>query len=44
MGLSQIFELKHMLTIDMEFDAPKVAELAHDSECHCGEAEVPVKG
>ena len=43
-GLSQTFGLNRMLTIGMEFAAPKVAERAHDSECYCREAEAPIKG
>lgn len=43
-GLSQIFELNRMLTIGVEFAAPKLAERVHDSEFYFREAEAPIKG
>lgn len=43
-GLVANIRLNRMLTIGMEFAAPKDAERAHDFECYCREAKAPVKG
>ena len=43
-GLSQIFLVNGLLTTSGEIAAPNVAERSHDSECHCRQAEAPIKG
>lgn len=42
-GLSQIFLVNGLLTTSGEIAAPNVAERSHDSECHCRQAEAPIK-
>lgn len=43
-GLSQIFLVNGLLTTSGEIAAPNVAERSHDFECHCRQAEAPIKG
>ena len=43
-GLSQILVINALLTIGDEIAAPIIVERTNDSECHCREAEAPVKG